>query len=137
MVPLLISLKFLPLIISTDDISRLFFYLSKSNKQNNNNDNQDESEDFTFQNKIDILTILMSLFRSNKNLMSLFINKCKSNATNFYELIIDIYLSEDLKNDSDIRFIEQMILYMINNVSIPKFLLEYIYQKISKIREIR
>ena len=123
--------KFLPLIISTDDISRLFFYLSKSNKQNNNNDNQDESEDFTFQNKIDILTILMSLFRANKNLISLFINKCKSNATNFYELIIDIYLSEDLKNDSDIRFIEQMILYMINNVSIPKFLLEYIYQKIA------
>ena len=79
----------------------------------------------------------MSLFRANKNLISLFINKCKSNATNFYELIIDIYLSEDLKNDSDIRFIEQMILYMINNVSIPKFLLEYIYQKISKIREIR
>ncbi len=91
--------KFLPLIISTDDISRLFFYLSKSNKPNNNNDNQDESEDFTFQNKIDILTILMTLFRANKNLISLFINKFKSNATNFYELIIDIYLSEDLKND--------------------------------------
>ena len=119
--------KFLPLINSTDDIPRLFFYLSKNNNQKIGED----SEDYTFQNKIDILTILMSLLKSNKNLISLFMSKCKSNVTNFFEPIIDVYLSDELKNDSDRGFIEQMIIYIINNVSIPKFLLEYIYQKIA------
>jgi hypothetical protein len=54
--------KFLPLINSTDDIPRLFFYLSKNNNQKIGED----SEDYTFQNKIDILTILMSLLKSIK-----------------------------------------------------------------------
>ena len=126
---------FLPILISTDDIQELFFYLKKDkieNESNNENNNENnDSGDISFKNKIEILTILMSLFKLNKNLINLFSNKCKTNDTYFLELIIDLYLSEDLKIDSDKSFLEQMIIFIINNVSIPKFLLEYIYQKLA------
>ena len=73
----------------------------------------------------------MALFKQNKNLINLFTKRCKSNITFFFEPIIDLYLSEELKVDSDKEFLEQLIIYIINNVSIPKFLLEYIYQKLA------
>ena len=126
---------FLPILISTDDIHALFYYLKKREKgkeSNNENTNENnDSYDLTFKNKIEILTILMTLFKLNKNLINLFTNKCKSNVTYFLEPIIDLYLSEELTIDSDISFLEQMIIFIINNVSIPKFLLEYIYQKLA------
>ena len=70
---------FLPIILSTDDIPKLFFYLNKTNSlKEGNKDNKEkekDNEDLTLQNKIEILTILMSLFKSSKSLISLFINK--------------------------------------------------------------
>ena len=128
---------FIPILLSTDDIPKLFFYLNKSNnltediKDNKEKEKENDNEEFTFQNKIEILTILMSLFKSNKSLISLFMNKCGSNVTYFFEPIIDVYLSEELKLDSDKAFLEQMIIYIIYNVNFPKFSLEYIYQKLA------
>ena len=126
---------FLPLLISSDDIPKLFFYLKKPKNENESNkdDNgkKSDSEELTFENKIEILTILMALFKQNKNLINLFTKQCKSKSSFFLEPIIDLYLSEELKVDSDKEFLEQLIIYIINNVSIPKFLLEYIFQKLA------
>ena len=122
--------QFLPIIISTDDIPRLFYYLNKKRNESNNKENNDFPE-YNFQNKIEILKILMDLFKSNKSLINLFQSKCKSYDSYFLEPIIDLYLSEELINDSDKSFLEQMLIFIINNVSMPKFLLECIYQKLA------
>ena len=127
--------KFSPILISPDEISKLFYYLNKKKNENElnneNNNKKDDLEDLNFKNKIEIFTIIMALFKQNKNLINLFAKKCKTNITYFLEPIIDLYLNEELIIDSDKEFLEQMIIFIINNVSIPKFLLEYIYQKLA------
>ena len=122
---------FLPIIISTDEIPRLFHYLK--NQKDLKEITKEEAAtpgSFNTKNKIEILQILLSLFKLNKNLICLFTNKCKSNMTYFFEPIIDLYLEEKMP-ESDKTCLEQIILYIITNVSIPKFLLEYIYQKLA------
>ena len=127
--------KFSPILISTDEISKLFYYLNKKKDENvlNNehNNKKDDLGDLNFKNKIEIFSIIMTLFKQNKNLINLFTKKCKTNITHFLEPIIDLYINEELLKDSDKEFLEQIIIFIINNVSIPKFLLEYIYQKLS------
>ena len=130
--------KFLPIIISTDNIPKLFYYLNNEKRESDeinkeNTEKNNDFQDYTFQNRMDILKTLMDLFKANKSLINLFQNKCKSNSTNFLEPIIDLYLSEELIIDSDKSFLEQMIIFIINNVSMPKFFLEYIYQKLTEI----
>ena len=131
----LCSEKFLPILISTDEISKLFYYLNKKKEENDlnneNNNRKDDLEDLNFKNKIEIFTIIMALFKQNKNLINLFAKKCTTNITYFLEPLIDLYLNEELINDSDKEFLEQLIIFIINSVSMPKFLLEYIYQKLS------
>ena len=123
--------SFLPILISTDDIPKLFYYLKKTKYSDKEKVEKDNAlENLNFQKKLEILNILMNLFKSNKNLICLFMNKWKSNTTYFFEPIIDLYLEEEI-SDSDKIFLEEMILFIITNVSIPKFLLEYIYQKIA------
>ena len=126
---------FLPILISTDDIPKLFYYLNiqkdEDELKKENTEEKNESKELNSQNKIEIFKILMELFKQNKNLINLFTKRCKSNHTYFFEPIISLYLSEELSIDSDITFLEQMIIFVINNVSIQKFLLEYIYQKLS------
>ena len=121
------SSTFLPIIISTDEIPELFHYLQKSKdlKEGENN-----TEIYNTKNKIETLQILLSLFKLNKNLICLFTNKCKSNMTYFFDPIIDLYLEETI-SESDKTILEQIILYIITNVSIPKFLIEYIFQKLA------
>ena len=91
---------FLPILISSDDIPRLFYYLKKKKIENESNKNEDnhnnnDSEALSFDNKLEIFTILMTLFKQNKNLVNLFTKRCKSNLTYFFEPIIDLYLSEE------------------------------------------
>ena len=126
------SNTFLPIIISTDEIPRLFHYLKKSKdlKEETKEDENNKESYNNIKNKVEILQILLSLFKLNKNLICLFTNKYKSNMTYFFEPIIDLYLEEEI-SESDKTFLEQIILFIITNVSIPKFLLEYIYQKLA------
>ena len=108
-----------PIIKSTDDIPYLFYLLK--NRTNLN-----------FKEKFEIMKKLMSLFKLSTNLIHLFIKRCKSNITNFYEPIIDLYLDDNKENsEENKKFIEEMLIYMVNISSIPKFLMEYIYQKLS------
>ena len=69
--------KFLPIIISTDDIPQLYFSLKKekNTKESNLKDEKNDNniKDLNIQNKIEILTILMALFKSNRNLINIII----------------------------------------------------------------
>ena len=113
--PLILS----PIIKSTDDILYLFYLLKNRTK-------------LYFKEKLEIVKKLMLLFKSNTNLIHLFIKRCKSNITNFYEPIIDLYMDDSEENsEENKKFFEEMLVYMVNISSIPKFLLEYIYQKLS------
>ena len=70
------SNKFLPIIISTDEIPRLFHYLKipKDLKETTKED-ENNTKSYNIKNKIEILQILLSLFKLNKNLIYLFTNK--------------------------------------------------------------
>ena len=125
------SNTFLPILISTDEIPRLFHYLKKQKDlKEGEKEDENNTESYNIKNKVEIFQILLSLFKLNKNLICLFTKKCKSNMTNFFEPIIDLYLEETI-SESDKTNLEQIILFIITNVSIPKFLLEYIYQKLA------
>ena len=108
-----------PIIKSTDELPHLF-YLLKNPKILN------------FKEKFEILQKLMPLFKSNTNLINLFAKRCKSNTTSWYEPIIDLYFEQNEDNsDDNKKFLEEMLVYMVNISSIPKFMMEYIYQKLS------
>ena len=124
--------SFSPILISTEDIPKVLYNLKKTTELKNEDIGEKlNSGNFSFQNKIDTLKILFSLFRANKNLMHVFMNKNKSNNTNtFFGLLIDLYLNEEI-TDINQAFLEEMLIYIITNITIPKFLLEYIYQKLA------
>ena len=108
-----------PIIKSTDELPYVFYLLKNP-------------EILNFKEKFKILEYLMPLFKSNSILINLFLKNCKSNLTNFYEPIIDLYLSENESNTQKNQiFLEEMLLCLINTVTIPKFIIEYIYQKLS------
>ena len=108
------------IIKSTDDLPYLFYLLKNPTHLN-------------FKEKFEIFQKLMTLFKSNSNLVNLFIKRCKSNKTSFYEPIIDLYLEENEENTEERKiFFEEMLVFLVNKVSIPKFIMEYIYQKLSK-----
>ena len=108
-----------PIIKSTDELPHLF-YLLKNPKILN------------FKEKYEILQKLMPLFKSNTNLINLFAKRCKSNTTSWYEPIIDLYLDQNEDNlDDNKKFLEEILVYLVNISSIPKFMMEYIYQKLS------
>ena len=108
-----------PIIKSTDELPHLFYLLKNSEKLN-------------YQEKFKIYQNLIPLFKSNTNLINLFLKKCKTNITNFYEPLIDLYLIETEENTQENKIIlEELIIQMVNTVSIPKFIMEYIYQKLS------
>ena len=107
------------IIKSTDDLPYLFYCLKNQ-------------EILNYKEKFKILETLTSLFKSNNNLINLFTKKCKSNITNFYEPIIDLYLLENEESTEENKnFLEEMLLLIVNTVSIPKFIMEYIFQKLS------
>ena len=112
-------LTLIPIIKSTDELPHLFYLLKNSHK-------------LSFKEKFEILQKLWPLFKSNTVLLNLFVKRYKSNVTNFYEPIIDLYLDQSEENsEENKKFLEEMLIYMVNISSIPKFLMEYIYQKLA------
>ena len=113
------SLSLSPIIKSTDELPYVFYLLKNP-------------EILNFKEKFKIFEYLMPLFKSNSILINLFLKKCKTNLTSFYEPIIDLYLSENEANTQKNQiFLEEMLIHIIKTVSIPKFIIEYIYQKLS------
>ena len=81
--------------------------------------------------KLSLLKDLKNFFLFNNSLMPFFIRKYNSNTTNFYSPIINLFLSEDT-NEENLKFLEDFLILLNSNISIPKLSLEYIYQKLSK-----
>ena len=110
-------LEIYPIVKESDNICKF-----KSYMENKNIDNM---------KKLSLLKQLKKIFLSNQNLIPFFTTKYDSNSSNFYFPIIDLFLSEDIKDDN-LKFLENFLILLNSNISIPKLSLEYIYQKLSK-----
>ena len=110
-------LEIYPIVKESDNISKF-----KSYMENKNIDNM---------KKLSLLKKLKIIFLSNQNLIPFFTTKYDSNSSNFYFPIIDLFLSEDIKDDN-LKFLENFLILLNSNISIPKLSLEYIYQKLSE-----
>ena len=110
-------LEIYPIVQKSDNICKL-----KSYMENKNIDNK---------NKLSILKKIKNLFLINHNLIPFFTKKYKTNSSTFFSPIIDLFLSEDIK-EKDLSFLEEFLILLNSNISISKLSLEFIYQKFSK-----
>ena len=116
--------RILPLISSSNNIRSFYSFL---------NYNNDSSDNYSpIKEKLELLDILSKLFQMNNNLIFLFLKKCKSNIKSFFGPLIDIYLNENTVDIKNKKIIEDLLLLIINNVSVNKNILDYTYQKLSK-----
>ena len=112
------SSTILPLLISSKNISDLIIYLI-------NIDNPLEL-------KLEIITNLLTFFKNNENLITIFMRPIFYNSKLITLMcpLIDLYISSSLK-DEQISIIEQFIKFILSHNSIDKSTVEYAYQKLS------
>ena len=112
------SSTILPLLISSKNISDLIIYLI-------NIDNPLEL-------KLEIITNLLTFFKNNENLITIFMRPIFYNSKLITLMcpLIDLYISSSLK-DEQIFIIEQFIKFILSHNSIDKSTVEYVYQKLS------
>ena len=109
-------LEIYAIVKESDNICKFKYYMENINIDN--------------MKKISLLKQIKTFFLSNQNLIPFFTTKYNSNSSNFYFPIIDLFLSEDIKDDN-LKFLEDFLILLNSNISIPKLSLEYIYQKLS------
>ena len=109
--------KIYPIVKESDNICKFKLYMENKNIDNIK--------------KLCLLKQIKTFFLSNQNLIPFFTTKYNSSSSNFYSPIINLFLSEDIKNDN-LKFLEDFLILLNSNISIPKLSLEYIYQKMSK-----
>ena len=114
--------RLLPLVSSSNNINVFFNFI---------NYNNDTSDSISLQTKLELIEILTKLFQMNNNLIFLFVKKCRSNIKSFFDPLIDIYLNEYTK-DKNKKIIEDLLIILVDNISINKNVIEYIYQKLSQ-----
>ncbi len=105
--------KYFPILEDSTNISNLILFL----KDKNNNVNQ----------KIEILYTLLEIFKTNNLLLPLFMKKNVTNIINFYEPLIDLYLSENEHR----QLIENIIKMIRKDITLTKAPIEYLYEKLS------
>ena len=105
--------KYYPILEDSTNISNLILFL----KDKNNNVMQ----------KIEILYILLEIFKANNLLLPLFMKKNITNIINFYEPLIDLYLSENEHR----QLIENIIKMIRNDITLTKAPIEYLFEKLS------
>ena len=86
--------------------------------------------EYNIQEKIKIISIIYNLFTKNSSLIFLFMKKDISNTINFYEPLIDLYLSEEISKDNN-EIIENIIKLISTKVTINKAPIQYLCQKLS------
>ena len=106
----------LPILQSSEKIVNIFQFL---------NDNKNQLKE-----KINFLSSLMSLFNENNYLIPFLIDRCYLKGYNLFEPLINMYLDKNISKEDLIK-IEEIIKLFIINVTIPKSVLEYIYQRLS------
>ena len=113
--------KLIPIINSSIKIPNLISYL---NDAKNN-----------FKNKIKLIEQLTPLFKSNENILLLFIEKGTiNNSPNLFHILINLYLDKNAQK-VDLTILEDFINIILYNISIPKTAIEYIYLNFSKFYE--
>ena len=109
--------KLIPILKSSTKIPKLVIYL---------NDNK-----INYKNKINTISQLIPLFKANKNILLLFAEKGTSNnSPNLFKVLTKLYLDKNA-NKEDLTKIEELINIFLNNIPIPKTVIEYIYQKLT------
>ena len=86
--------------------------------------------EYNIQEKIKIISIIYNLFTKNSSLIFLFMKKNISNSINFYEPLVDLYLSEEISKDNN-EMIENIIKLISTKVTINKAPIQYLCQKLS------
>ena len=81
--------------------------------------------------KGEIIISLFQLFKANGILLPSFMKKKISNVINFYEPLIDLYLTKDEDINEYKDLIEKLIKLIRSNITLTKGPLEYIYQKLT------
>ena len=109
-------LEIYPIVKESDNICKFKLYMENKNIDNIK--------------KLSLLKHIKTFFLSNQNLIPFFTTKYNSNSSNFYSPIINLFLSEDIKDDN-LKFLEEFLILLNSHISIPKLSLEYIYQKLS------
>ena len=92
---------------------------------------QDEKQSII--EKLNILSTLKNLFKSNFNLIPAFMCKYLDNSKIYFflEPLIDLYLNPKTQKEQ-ISILEDLLKLILDQVSISKTSLEYIYQKLAK-----
>ena len=111
------SNKLIPIIKSSMQIPNLISYLN--------------DEKNGYKNKINLIHHLIPLFKSNENILAIFIEKgTNNNSPNLFHVLINLYLNKNAHKE-DLSKIEELINIILYNIPIPKTAIEYIYQKLS------
>ena len=109
--------KLIPIIKSSMQIPNLISYLN--------------DEKNGYKNKINLIHHLIPLFKSNENILAIFIEKgTNNNSPNLFHVLINLYLNKNAHKE-DLSKIEELINIILYNIPIPKTAIEYIYQKLS------
>ena len=111
-----INYEYAPIFENSTKIPSLFNFLK--NKDNN------------ILEKIEILRNLYNLFSENTSLVLFFMKKNSFGTYNFYELLIDLYLTQGISNDNK-ELIEKIIFLLKKNITLTKFPFHYLCQKLS------
>ena len=111
------SSEIYPILKDSDNIKKFKEYMK--NKSTNN------------KNKIFLLQKLKMIFEQNDILIPFFINNCYKKPCYFFYQIINLYLAEDLDEDS-MNVLEEFLFMINSNISLNKQIFEFIYQKLSK-----
>ena len=109
--------KISPIIKDSTNISKLIVFL--------------KDKKISIMEKAEIIISLFQLFKANSILLPSFMNKKISNVINFYEPLIDLYLTKDEDIYEYKEIIEKFIKMIRNNITLTKGPLEYVYQKLS------
>ena len=113
--------KLIPIINSSIKIPNLISYLNDAKND--------------FKNKIKLIEQLTPLFKSNENILLLFIEKGTiNNSPNLFHILINLYLDKNAQK-VDLTILEDFINIILYNISIPKTAIEYIYLNFSKFYE--
>ena len=112
---------FIPIIKSSKKIPNLISYLNDSKND--------------YKNKIKIIEQLIPLFKSNENILALFVEKGTTNdSPNLFHILINLYLDENAQKE-DLINLEELINIILYNIPIPRTAIEYIYQKFANFFE--
>jgi len=90
----------------------------------------DTKNEINLNNAISLIYYLKNIFSENSDLIPLFVKYCHKNRNNLIEKVINLYLTDKFEGQS-LTLIEDLLSNITYNISIPKNIIAYIYQKLN------